>query len=155
MTGVISPDTNLLLHACHAGSPLHTRARSFFDSHVENDRFAICELVLVELYGLIRNPVVVKRPLSAAQAVKVCKRFRQNRRWRVIDYPGGLMDELWRRAAAHDFARRRIYDVRLALTLEYHGVTELATRNTRDFQDFGFARVWDPLDADNSNSGSV
>jgi predicted nucleic acid-binding protein len=34
---------------------------------------------------------------------------------------------------------------RLALTLRHHGVTEFATANPRDFQGFGFTRVWNPL----------
>lgn len=29
--------------------------------------------------------------------------------------------------------------------LRHHGVTELATANTKDFADFGFDRVWNPL----------
>lgn len=145
MTAVLSPDTNILFYACHAGSALHALARSFLCTHAEDDRFVVCELVLVELYGLLRNPAVVERPLSAPDAAATCEGFRQNRHWLVIDYPGGLMSELWRRAAVPESPRRRIYDTRLALALRHHGVTEFATRNTRDFQDFGFSRVWDPL----------
>jgi hypothetical protein len=33
----------------------------------------------------------------------------------------------------------------LAYSLRHHGVTEFATRNLDHFQDFGFSRVWDPL----------
>lgn len=40
---------------------------------------------------------------------------------------------------------RVLFDARLALTLRHHGVTELATCNTKDFQGYGFTRVWDPL----------
>jgi hypothetical protein len=61
---------------------------------------AIAELVLAELYVLLRNPGV---------------------------------------------ARRHVLDARLAYTLLDHGVTELATRNVRDFEGFGFARVFDPV----------
>lgn len=43
------------------------------------------------------------------------------------------------------FAPRRAYDWRVALTLTQQGVTEFATVNTKDFQDFGFTRVWNPL----------
>jgi predicted nucleic acid-binding protein len=43
-------------------------------------------------------------------------------------------------------ARRHIFDARLALTLLEHGVKEFATRNTRDFESFGFLHVFDPLD---------
>lgn len=117
-------------------------------AHVSDCDFAVCELVLMEFYGLIRNPAVVEKPLGPEAAVEVCQTFRHNRHWRVLDYPGGLMSALWSHAAAPGFARRRIYDARLALTLRYHGVEELATRNPRDFQNFGFTRVWDPLTAD-------
>jgi hypothetical protein len=41
------------------------------------------------------------------------------------------MAEVWKRAAATDFAVRRIIDARLALTLRHHGVTEFATTNVR------------------------
>ena len=43
------------------------------------------------------------------------------------------------------FARRRIIDARLALTIRAAGVTEFATRNVRDYKDFGFDRIRDPL----------
>ena len=36
-------------------------------------------------------------------------------------------------------------DARLALTLRHHGVTEFATANLKDFEGFGFAKVWNPL----------
>jgi predicted nucleic acid-binding protein len=63
----------------------------------------------------------------------------------LIDYPGGLMDDVWAAAVAPRFARRRIYDARLAHTLLHHGVTEFATANLRGFEGFGLARVWNPL----------
>lgn len=31
------------------------------------------------------------------------------------------------------------------MTLRHYGVTDLATRNKKDFQGFGFGKVWDPL----------
>lgn len=43
------------------------------------------------------------------------------------------------------FARRRIIDARLALTLHHHGVREFATANVNDIKGFGFTRVWNPL----------
>jgi hypothetical protein len=56
-----------------------------------------------------------------------------------------LHDDLWRRAADPGFARRRIYDARTALSLTTFGVTDFATLHLKDFQDFGFRRVWNPL----------
>lgn len=52
---------------------------------------------------------------------------------------------MWAKAAASDFAFRRIYDIRSALSLTAHGVTEFATANVKDFKDIGFRRVWNPL----------
>jgi hypothetical protein len=33
----------------------------------------------------------------------------------------------------------------LSIDTKHHGVTELATVNTRDFTSFEFRRVWNPL----------
>jgi uncharacterized protein len=142
---VISVDTNILLYAFDSSCGEHAPAFAFLESLADRDDVLICELVLVELYVLVRNPAVVRRPLGAGAARNLCEGYRRNSRWGVIDYPGSLMPEVWRRAGAPTFARRRIFDVRLALTLIHHGVTELATRNTRDFEGLGLSRVWDPL----------
>jgi len=56
------------------------------------------------------------------------------------------MREVWRRAAAPGFARRRIHDLRLALTLRHWGVTDFYTRNTRDFSDVGFDVLTNPFE---------
>lgn len=67
-----------------------------------------------------------------------------------MDYPGGtarIMDALWQEAARPDLGRRRVFDVRLALTLRHHDVTDLATANVGHFGGFGFTRVWDPTSA--------
>jgi hypothetical protein len=55
------------------------------------------------------------------------------------------MDEAWKLAARTGFPRRRIFDVRLGLTLLHHGVTRFATANVKDFEGLGFQKVWNPL----------
>lgn len=142
---MISCDTNILLHAYNASSGYNEAAKAFIRDHSADPKFVICELVLVELYVLLRNPAVLAAPLSAERAVQVCRRYRQNRQWSVIDYPGGIMEEVWRRAARESSGRRAIFDARLALTLRHHGATEFATVNIAHFIDFGFDRVWNPL----------
>ena len=49
------------------------------------------------------------------------------------------------RVAQAGLTRRHIFDLRLALTAQHHGVTQWATRNTRDFEGLGFQRLIDPL----------
>lgn len=105
----------------------------------------ICEQVLMELYNLLRNPTVMSgEPLDAASAVEMIERFRLHPRWRIVEN-ASVMQDVWRYARGPHFPRRRIFDARIALTLICHGVTDLATVNSKDFQGFGFAKVWNPL----------
>ena len=103
--------------------------------------------MLLEVYSLLRNPTLCPRPLDSIDAAAVISSLRQHPVWRRIDYTSAVANDLWTLAAQPAFPYKRIYDARLALTLRHHGVTEFATRNTKDFQGFGFKLVWDPLAA--------
>jgi len=142
---VIAVDTNLLFAWLNRDHVWHPAAADWMIRQSAQPDLVICELCLVELYGLLRNPAVVKRPLDGPRAVEVIGRLRTHPRWGLVDYPGNLMDGVWQGAAAPGFARRRIHDTRLALTLRHHGVSEFATANVKDFEGFGFERVWNPL----------
>lgn len=145
---MLSIDTNLLFHAFAADRPEHAAAKSWLDPlHAQTD-VLLSELMLVEFYRLLRNPSVVRQPKSAAAAAAIVQIYREHPVWRVVGFPRkdrAVHDELWRHSARDGFAYRRIYDARLALSLRAHGVTEFATANVKDFQDYGFARVWNPL----------
>ena len=89
------------------------------------------------------------RPLQAPAAVEVVQSYRRHPRWMLLGFDPdspALHDELWPLAARARFARRRIYDARLALSLRRQGVTEFATANVKDFSGFGFDRVWNPAE---------
>lgn len=144
---MISCDTNVLFAASDADNPRHRQALVFLQEHAVNPRFVICEQVLMELYCLLRNPAASQPPLPPAEATALAGSWRSNPAWRIVDVPGEarIMDKIWPIAGRPGFAFRRIFDIRLALTLRHHGVTEFATCNTRDFANLGFTRVWDPL----------
>ena len=141
---MISVDTQLFLYAFNEDAPEHRVAAETLAELGRSDRVALCELVLLEFYLLLRNPAVLARPLTSGDAARVCETWRRHPRWRLVD-AAPVMGEVWKRAAAPDFARRRIIDARLALTLRHHGVTTLYTRNVRDFDGFGFDRVVNPF----------
>jgi toxin-antitoxin system PIN domain toxin len=141
---VISIDTNLLLYSLNRDCPEHGAARAFVENCAGRADVAIAELVLVELYVLLRNPAVVRRPLEAAEASALCQAFRRHPRWALVD-TAAVMDRVWEAAARPGVARRHVFDARLAHTLLDSGVKEFATRNLRDFEGFGFERVFDPL----------
>jgi toxin-antitoxin system PIN domain toxin len=144
---MISFDTNILFPACDSSSPLHPKACEYLGQLGRSENVCVCEQVLMELYCLLRNPTVCANPLPAMEAVHVIHRFRSNPRWRLVDVlqSPALMEHVWSLASKQGFAYRRIFDIRLAETLRQHGVREFATRNTKDFRDAGFARVWNPL----------
>jgi toxin-antitoxin system PIN domain toxin len=145
---VISFDTNILLPAVESANPSHEMAVAFLESLQDRDDVAVSEFVLLELYGLLRNPAVLGKPLSAAKAATVCEAFRNHPRWQLIGFPAdsrAFHDAFWPRLREPAFARRRAYDWRLALALLRQGVTEFATVNVKDFEGLGFARVWNPL----------
>ncbi|MBZ0090010.1 MAG: type II toxin-antitoxin system VapC family toxin [Thermoanaerobaculia bacterium] len=140
---MIAVDTNLLFPALEISHADHAGARAFLE---ETDaELALSELVLMELYVLVRNPAIARRPLGPKAAVDLVQALRTNPRFRLLDAPEGIMAEVWAKAAAPGFGRRRVLDARLAVSLLRQGVGELATRNVRDFQGLGLARVFDPL----------
>lgn len=141
-----SADTNLFLYAANPASPFHQRAIGFF-SGLGSDagNFVVCELVLVELYMQLRNPAVLKQPLDSADAARFCDRLRTNPEWQHIDYAPEISVELWNWASTTSAGFTRIIDARLALTLKHHGIGNFATANTKNFLEFEFERVWNPL----------
>ncbi|MBN1960192.1 MAG: PIN domain-containing protein [Deltaproteobacteria bacterium] len=142
---MISLDTNILLYALNADCSENKNARHFLNELSSNKNVVVCELVLVELYLLLRNPAVIKKALSATKAAALCNSFRNHPRWRLVDC-APIMTKVWQLATHKNFARRRIIDARLAFTLLHHGVTEFATHNVADFADFGFSKVSDPIE---------
>lgn len=150
---MLSVDTNILLSAVDTGNAEHPKSARFLNGLEARDDVVLSELVLLELYVLLRNPAVLVRPLGASAAVSVCQAFRNHPRWQVIGFPESsraFHDAFWPRLAEKTLARRRAYDWRIALTLLRQGVQEFATVNTKAFEGFGFTRVWNPLTENNS-----
>lgn len=144
----LSVDTNILLPALETTNSHHPAASRFLTGLQSREDVVLSELVLLELYGLLRNPAVVREPRTAAEAVAICEAFRAHPRWQVVGLPGESREfhnALWPRLAEPGFARRRAYDWRTALSLLQQGVDEFATANLGDFAGFGFKRVWNPL----------
>ena len=145
---MLSLDTNLLLHAFDEDSPNHATALAWITPLHEDDTVAISELILAEFYRLLRNPAVLKTPLPSEDEVEVIETYRSHPRWRLIGFPAEsrtVHDALWQVAKRRDFAYRRLYDARAALTMTAQGVTDFATVNVKDYEGLGFRRVWNPI----------
>lgn len=142
---MLSIDTNILLYAQNRDCAEHQPARTFIQECAGRHDIAICELVLIELYQLLRNPAVLRAPLDAPDAAGVCQIYRDNPRWALIEN-APVMDQVWATAARPGTARRAVFDARIALTLRHHGITGFATRNPSDFEGFGFMNLINPID---------
>ena len=145
---MIAFDTNILFPFVVSDHPDHDEAGDFIRGLDGRDDVALSELALVELYGLLRQPAVMRRVLDASAAAAVCTTLRQHPRWRLLGFPADsatLHRTLWDHAARPGFSRRRIYDARLGLCLVAQGVREFATVNLKDFAGLGFRRVFNPL----------
>jgi predicted nucleic acid-binding protein len=146
---MIAIDANILLYAYVESAPEQPRASAFLKSLAGDDRVAVSEFTLAELYLLLRNPAVVEHPLSAEAATQVIEAYRKHPQWSIPGFPPSsraLHDQLWALAGSPQFARRRLFDVRTALSLIACGVDAFATANIKDFQNLGFKRVWNPVE---------
>lgn len=151
---MLSIDTNVLFAALSSGTAHHAKAYAFLQTLTSRRDVVISELVLLELYVLLRNATVNPQPLNAPEASRVCDAFRRNPHWQVVGLPPEARpfhDKLWKALARADMPRRRAFDIRLALSLQDAGVNEFATVNLKDFVDTGLKRVWNPL-AENQES---
>ena len=83
----LSADTSIFLHAANPASPRHAAARRFFDDLPRQDeRFVLCEFVLVEIYMQLRNPAVCSPVRSPAEAAAFCRHLRANPSWDYADW---------------------------------------------------------------------
>jgi hypothetical protein len=66
------------LYAYSSDPPFHSGALGFVKSLAEDPEVLLSEFSLVELYRLLRNPVVSKKPLSAPDAVEIIGSYRNH-----------------------------------------------------------------------------
>jgi uncharacterized protein len=143
---ILGIDTNIFLYSLNPSSQWHKASVQFLEQSFRDNalRVALTDYVLVELYINLRNSAVMSQPLTAEAARNLVTSY-----WKIPNVMrvenANVMDEVWAMAGSADFARRRIFDARLALTLQSSGVTHFATSNTKDFEGFGFEKVWNPL----------
>jgi uncharacterized protein len=143
---ILGIDTNIFLYSLNPSSQWHRASVQFLEQSFRDSalRVALTDYVLVELYTNLRNSAVMAQPLTAEAARNLVTSY-----WKIPNVMrienANVMDQVWAMAGSTDFARRRIFDARLALTLRSGGVTGFATANTKDFEGFGFEKVWNPL----------
>ena len=144
-----SIDTNILLYAVNRDCPEHdTGMRIVQDALTEPQNWIIDDQVWFELYRLLRNPAVLRRPLSAEEAARTIEWYRQQSGWLSCAWEPGMMQNLlplWKR---EEIPPRNSFDLVLAISLAAHGVDTFYTRNTRDFEMLDLFDLRNPFDGE-------
>ncbi|MCD6398194.1 MAG: PIN domain-containing protein [Spirochaetaceae bacterium] len=141
-----SLDTNILLYSINTDCSEHAICRQLVDKALsEKDSWIVADQVWFELYRLLRNSVVLQKPLTASQAAKTIDWYREKSGWLKCAWEPDMMKDLKSQWEKQLFGSRKSFDAVLAVTLKGHGVREFYTRNNKDFDDFGFFTVTNPL----------
>lgn len=155
---MISFDTNILLYSLIPSSPYFKGASSFLKSIVNRDDVVLSEFVLFELYSAIRNPTIFDKPLKAAEAHALIQNYRNHPRWLIVGFPENsklIHDKIWQYASNDPkISRSKIFDLRLAFTLQAFGVKEFTTMNQKDFINLGFITLHSLSESSTKSSGT-
>jgi toxin-antitoxin system PIN domain toxin len=141
-----SCDTNILIYYLDSSCSEHNEAKLYLEKVWTDKEFIICDLVLIELYVLLRNPKVFDSPFTEEQARKCILKFRTNPYWKILEYSAGTMEKVWDATNKLTSKATTIYDLRLGFCLLNSGVKEFATRNTKDFKRVPFEKIINPID---------
>jgi len=141
-----SLDTNILLYAINADCPEHGICADLVNRALQQgDEWIIADQVWFELYRLLRNPVVLSKPLRAGEAADTVAWYRNSTGWQHCAWEPGMMPRLASLWTLDSFPVRRSFDLILAITLKENGAEILHTRNAKDFERLDYFRVVNPL----------
>lgn len=141
-------DTNLLVYAHNTASSSHAQANMFV-KHVMNTRddegnVSICipAQILMEFLNVITWHRL-EAPLPLADAIQIVQDYLDTGVTILYQQPTQL--ETLLNFLKSVTTRKKVFDVALVATLKDHGISGLYTVNTKDFEEFTFLDVKNPL----------
>jgi len=108
-------------------------------------QWIVADQVLFEYYRLVRNPLVLAKPLTGFETAQKLRFFRDELGCRHCAYDRGCWEEAIVGLSEPLFPARQTFDLLLAVTLHRNGVNTFYTRNVADFEGYGWFKVIDPL----------
>jgi len=144
-----SLNTNILIYAVNSGCEEHDRAKRIYESMLnEPIQWLLSDQVLFEFYRGLRNSKILERPLSHRQALEQIEFLREDSGVQHCAYETVFWTNLMKGFQSAQPKSYYIFDHVLATTLLGHGVTTFYTRNTKDFDAFGFRSLVNPIDGE-------
>jgi toxin-antitoxin system PIN domain toxin len=148
-----SLDTNILLYAANRDCAEHEDCLTVLkQAAAAPHEWVLADQVLFELYKALRNPKILRRPLTAPVACAHVEKLRDSFGFVRCWYEGACWTPIVAKLRQSGFPYQRTHDAVLAATLRHHGVRIFYTRNTKDFLDAGFEKVIDPVSARRSRA---
>lgn len=142
-----SLDTNILVYALNSDCAESQRAGAALQAALDDpEEWIIADQVYLELYKALRNPRIFGKPYGAEEAFSKIEILRDECGLRHCCYGDQVWERLAGRIVKPDFPYQRTHDAVLAETLIKAGVQTLYTRNTKDFEGYGFASLINPID---------
>lgn len=141
-------DTNILVYAYNQGSPFHQKAGQFLSQKMTQfDEFGqlsicICQQSCIEFVHSITWHRL-ERPLTLQQAIDVID-YLQDCGLTII-HPKNTQITTFANLIKTHFSRNKIFDTAITATLKDNGINGIYTANTRDFTDYPFLTVINPL----------
>jgi hypothetical protein len=88
---------------------------------------------------------VLEHPLTGDQAFEIIDYYRNRTGWLKCDYKIAFWNDMVPYLKMDELHSANIFDLRLAVTLKNNNVQKLYTRNIKDFADYPWFEVIDPI----------
>lgn len=149
MRSMNSLDTNILIYAVNSGCVEHERAKRVYESMLKDpSQWILSDQVLFEFYRGLRNARILERPLNHQEALRQIEFLREHSGVQHCAYEAVFWNDFMKGFRDDPSKSSHIFDRILAITLRKNGVSTFYTRNTKDFAEFGFKSMVNPIDED-------
>ncbi|NOY00002.1 MAG: PIN domain-containing protein [Verrucomicrobia bacterium] len=142
-----SLDTNILVYAINVDCSEHEKAKAVYASMLDAPAdWILSDQVLFEFYRIMRNPKVISLPLSHAAALDQIVFLREETGVLHCSYETSFWNDFLSDFKKNEKKSSHIFDRILGVTLLKNKVETFYTRNTKDFTEFGFQTLLNPID---------
>jgi len=139
-------DTNILVYAADAASPLHGPARTLLDAWRESpDAWHATWSIQYEFLRVVTHPGAMRHPRNVAWAWSFLEAIHESAGFRTL-LPGERHAEIARATFSElpDLKGNALHDAHIAILMREHGIRTIYTRDA-GFRRFAFLDVVDPF----------
>lgn len=137
-------DTNVLVHANVAVSPLYSLAQQAIQHYDQaGSQLWISRQVLREYLAALTRPQAYTNPIPIASLVADVRRFEAE--FQVAEDNSQVTSNLLTLVSQTNVGGKHIHDANIVATMQAYGITQLLTENTVDFKSFSHLITVIPL----------